>query len=172
MQGRQSLPGSREVSTRDGPLAQETADILAPDSSPEPTPTHLSLPASMEYIAIKHLHITCAALSGSLFVLRGFWMLRDSALLQRRWVKIAPHIIDTLLLVSALMLVFWSGQYPFAQNWLTAKVVALIAYIVLGTIALKRGKTKPTRIAAFVAALAVFAYIVCVAVTRQALPFI
>lgn len=122
----------------------------------------------MSYLAIKHLHITCAALSGSLFLLRGFWMLQGSPVLQRRWVRIAPHVIDTLLLTSALIMVFWSGQYPFVQNWLTAKVIALIAYIGLGTIALKRGKTRAVRVTAFIGALLVFSYIVGVAVTRQA----
>jgi uncharacterized membrane protein SirB2 len=126
----------------------------------------------VNYLAIKHLHITFALLSGSFFVLRGFWMLLDSPLLQRRWVRVAPHVVDTLLLASALVLVFWSGQYPFVQPWLTAKVIALIAYIVLGAIALKRGKTKGVRAFAFFAALATFAYIVAVALTRQAaIPF-
>ena len=102
------------------------------------------------------------------FFVRGLWMLHDSALLQQRWVKIAPHAIDTVLLASALTMVIWSGQYPFVQNWLTVKLFVLIAYILLGTIALKRGKTKTARTAVFVAALAVFAYIVKVALTRQA----
>lgn len=121
----------------------------------------------MNYLAIKHLHITFAVLSGSFFLLRGLWMLADSPLLQRRWVGVAPHVVDTLLLASALVLVFWSGQYPFVQAWLTAKVLALIAYIVLGAIALKRGKTKGVRTFALFAALATFAYIVAVALTRQ-----
>ena len=95
-------------------------------------------------------------------------MLLDSPLLQRRWVKVVPHVVDTLLLTSALGLVFWSGQYPFVQTWLTAKVLALLAYIVLGTIALKRGKTKGVRTFALLAALAVFTYIVAVALTRNA----
>jgi len=94
----------------------------------------------VSYLAIKYLHITFAALSGSLFLLRGFWMLQASSMLQQRWVKIVPHVVDTLLLVSALTLVFGSDQYPFEQPWLTAKVLALIVYIALGTIALKRGK--------------------------------
>jgi uncharacterized membrane protein SirB2 len=121
----------------------------------------------MSYLAIKHLHMTCAALSGSFFFIRGIWMLRDSPRLQQRWVKTAPHIIDTVLLGSALTMAVWSSQYPFVQNWLTAKLLALVAYILLGTIALKRGKTKTVRSIAFVAALAVFAYIVKVAITRQ-----
>jgi uncharacterized membrane protein SirB2 len=121
----------------------------------------------MDYFAVKHFHMSCAASSGALFFLRGVWMLRDSPLLQKRWVKIVPHVIDTLLLTSAIVLAVWSGQYPLVQPWLTAKLFALLAYIVLGTIALKRGKTKEVRTAAFIAALAVFAYIVKVAVTRQ-----
>ena len=122
----------------------------------------------MTYLAIRHLHITLAAVSGSFFLLRGLWMLLDSPMLQQRWVKIVPHVVDTLLLTSALVLVLWSGQYPFVQTWLTAKVLALVAYIVLGTIALKRGKSKGVRSFALVAALATFAYIVAVAQTRQA----
>ncbi|HAL38286.1 MAG TPA: regulator SirB [Polaromonas sp.] len=125
----------------------------------------------MNYLAIKYLHITSVALSGSFFLLRGFWMLRESDMLQQRWVKVLPHIIDTLLLSSALIMVFWSAQYPFVQPWLTAKVVALIAYIGLGTVALKRGKTKAVRTWAWLAALATFAYIVAVALTRQAMIF-
>jgi uncharacterized membrane protein SirB2 len=122
----------------------------------------------VNYLALKHLHVTCAVLSGSFFLLRGLWMLTDSPLLQRRWVRVVPHVVDTLLLATALVLVFWSGQYPFVQPWLTAKVLALVAYIVLGTIALKRGKTKGVRTFALLAALATFAYIVAVALTRQA----
>lgn len=119
------------------------------------------------YLAVKHLHMTCAALSGSFFALRGIWMMLDSALLQRRWVRIAPHIIDTVLLGSALTMVVWSRQYPFVEPWLTAKLLALLLYIVLGTIALKRGKTKTVRIAAYAGALATFGYIVAVALTRH-----
>lgn len=123
----------------------------------------------MPYIALKHLHITFVALSGLLFLVRGIWMLRDSPRLQQRWARIAPHVIDTLLLASAIGLAVWSHQYPGQMPWLTAKVAALVAYIVLGTIALKRGRTKGVRTAAFVGALACFAYIVAVAVTKNPL---
>jgi uncharacterized membrane protein SirB2 len=124
----------------------------------------------ISYAAVKHIHITSVAISGSFFVLRGIWAMRNSPLLQERWVRIAPHLIDTILLTSALLMVFWSGQYPFAQAWLTAKVLALLLYIVLGSIALKRGKTARGRALAFCAALAVLAYILAVAVTRSVLP--
>ncbi|WP_136418717.1 SirB2 family protein [Herbaspirillum sp. ST 5-3] len=121
----------------------------------------------MSYLAIKYLHMTCAALSGLLFLARGMLMLADSPLLNRRPLKILPHVIDTVLLTSALTMVVWSGQYPFVQNWLTAKVLALIAYILVGSVAIKRGKTKGIRTVAFVIALMLFGYIVKVALTRQ-----
>ena len=99
-------------------------------------------------------------------------MIRESTMLQHRVVKILPHVVDTVLLASALIMVFWSAQYPFVQNWLTVKVFALIAYIVLGTIALKRGRTRSVRVCTFVAAIVVFIYIGLVAVTKHALVFV
>lgn len=123
----------------------------------------------MPYTALKHLHLTFVALSGLLFLVRGIWMLRESPRLQQRWARIVPHIVDTLLLASAIGLAVGSHQYPGQMPWLTAKVVALAAYIVLGTIALKRGRTRGVRTAAFVGALACFAYIVAVAVTKNPL---
>lgn len=124
----------------------------------------------MNYLLVKHLHITCVLLSGSFFAVRGVWMLLRPDLLQRRWVRIVPHIVDTLLLASALTMVMLSGQYPFVLPWLTAKVLALLAYIVLGAVALRRGKTRKVRSAALVAAIVVFGYIVAVALTRQVVP--
>ena len=121
----------------------------------------------MNYLLVEQLHMTCAALSGSLFLLRGLWMLMDSPRLRQRWVRVLPHAIDTVLLASAVTLAVWSAQYPVAQGWLTAKVAALLLYIVLGSVALRRGRSRTTRAAAFVAALATFAYIVGVALTRN-----
>jgi uncharacterized membrane protein SirB2 len=80
---------------------------------------------------------------------------------------VAPHVIDTVLLASALVMVFWSGQYPFVQGWLTAKVIALIGYIGAGMVALKYGKSRNVRVTAYFIALLLFIYIVKVAVTRQ-----
>ncbi len=122
----------------------------------------------MSYLAIKHIHLTCVALSGAGFLLRCVWMLMDSPRLQARWVRVLPHVIDTGLLASALALAWMSAQYPFAQGWLTAKVIGLLAYIGLGTFALKRGKTKAQRSVFLVLALLAFAYIVGVALTRSA----
>jgi uncharacterized membrane protein SirB2 len=120
----------------------------------------------MHYIpTLKYIHVACVVLSIAGFVVRGVWMMQRSARLDARWVRIAPHVVDTVLLVSALLLAFAIHQYPFVHGWLTAKVLGLVAYIVLGVIAL-RGR----RVGAFVAALAVYAYIVAVALTHSASP--
>ncbi|OON64506.1 regulator SirB [Massilia sp. KIM] len=125
----------------------------------------------MDYYALKHVHMSFAFLSGALFLGRGLWTLAGAAPPQRRWARIAPHLIDTLLLASAIGLAVWSSQYPFAAPWLTAKVLALAAYILLGSVALKRGRSARTRALAFVAALACFGYIVAVALAKHPLPF-
>ena len=121
----------------------------------------------MIFKLLKHLHLTCVALSASGFVLRGFWMLSDSPMLARRWVRIVPHVVDTLLLCSAIALAVISAQYPFVHGWLTAKVIGLLVYILCGTMALKRGKTKASRTVYFALSLLVFAWIVSVALTRR-----
>jgi len=125
----------------------------------------------MDYASLKFTHISCVAISYLMFVLRGIWMMRESTLLQRRWVKIVPHLVDTLLLASAVALAVMSHQYPLSNGWLTAKIVGVLIYIGLGTVALKRGKTRRTRVTAWLAAQAVFFYIVAVAITRQPLPW-
>jgi uncharacterized membrane protein SirB2 len=123
----------------------------------------------MVYVLLKGVHAGSAALSIAGFVVRGVLMLRDSPWLQSRLARVAPHVVDTVLLGSAIALAWLSGQYPFAQSWLTAKVLGLLAYIALGTIALKRGRGRPVRAAAFVLALAAVTYVVSVAFTRNPL---
>lgn len=126
----------------------------------------------MSYFLLKHIHVTCAVISFALFFLRGIWSFNSSPIMRQRWVKIVPHAVDTLLLVSALALAFTIQQYPFVDGWLTAKFFGLVLYILLGTLALKYGKTKAVRVSAWLAALAVFAYIVLVAKQHNPLPFI
>jgi|SRR3972149_5294159 len=123
-------------------------------------------------LLLKYVHVSCVVLSIAGYLLRGAWMMRESPRLRKKWVKVAPHVIDTVLLGSAVLLTVRIQQYPFAQGWLTAKVLALIAYIVVGTIGLKYGGTKKIRIAAWLGAIAIFLYIVLVALTRQVLPFV
>jgi len=125
----------------------------------------------MSYIILKHIHLTCVALTFISFSARGFWMLSESELLQKKWVKIAPHIIDTTLLGSAIALAVMLHISPIEQTWLLAKVIGLLVYIILGTVALKRGKTKPIRMTALILALLTFGYIVKVALTKSPLLF-
>ena len=120
-----------------------------------------------DYAFLKATHVACVALSYLGFVVRGVWMMRGSAWLQKRWVRIAPHVVDTLLLASAVGLAVLLRLNPAAHPWLAAKIIALVIYIVLGTIALRRGRTRATRIGAWVGAQAVFFYIVAVALTRS-----
>jgi uncharacterized membrane protein SirB2 len=123
------------------------------------------------YTVLKYLHVGCVVVSGTGFVLRGAWMLQSSPMLARRWVRVVPHVVDTVLLASAIALSVAIRQYPLMDAWLTAKVLGLVAYVALGTLALKRGRTRAVRITAFCGALLVFAYIVAVAITKSVVPY-
>jgi uncharacterized membrane protein SirB2 len=123
------------------------------------------------FIPLRSIHMTCAALSIFGFFIRWIWMLRDSPILQKRAVKVVPHMIDTLLLLSAIALVVIIGFGPNAA-WLSAKIAGLIVYIGLGTFALKRGRTKQSRAIFGVLAIVVFAFIASVARTHDPLGFL
>ncbi|QNM95146.1 SirB2 family protein [Chitinimonas koreensis] len=126
----------------------------------------------MSYLTIRHLHIACALLSIGLFALRGGLAL--ACIDWRRWppLRWLPHLNDSLLLAAAVSLAWLSGQYPFQQAWLTAKVIALAAYVLLGKRALAPQLPVSRRLAWLAAALACVGYIVAVAVTRSPLPFL
>jgi uncharacterized membrane protein SirB2 len=122
------------------------------------------------YPTVKLIHMTTVLISGGLFVLRGVWMMHNPQRLRMRWVRIVPHVNDTVLLGSAIALAVMLQQYPFVHGWLTAKTVALVVYIVLGSMAFREGRTQRARIGAWFAALWVFLYIVAVATSRRAWP--
>ena len=121
------------------------------------------------YAALKHLHIGLVSLSIALFVLRFFWRWRASPCLQSRWIKITPHLVDTLLLLSAIgmLLLVWGN--PFALPWLRYKIILLCAYIVLGSLALKRAQSRPAQALAFALALLCLAAMVTLALFKPAL---
>lgn len=123
----------------------------------------------MTYIYIKQLHMAAATLSIVLFIIRAFWSVRGSPLLQTRLVRIAPHIIDTILLLAGVYLASVIGWH---QPWIMAKIIGLLVYIGVGTIAIKRGKTAAGRGTAAVLAVVVFLYIVGVALTKQPLSWL
>jgi len=120
------------------------------------------------YPQIKFVHVLAVVLSGSLFMLRGILMLAKSRWTQHPLLRGLSYAIDTTLLTAALMLVAILHQYPFVHAWLTAKVLLLVVYIVLGTLALKRGRTRGVQVACYFAALFVFAFIVSIARAHDA----
>lgn len=121
------------------------------------------------FLLLKTIHLTCAILSISGFLVRGYWMLTGSPLLQAHVTKILPHLVDTILLVSAVWMTIIIQQFPFVNAWLTAKLMALVVYILFGTVALKRGKTKGIRTLSLFGAVSVFFYIVAVALAHDPL---
>lgn len=124
------------------------------------------------YLTIKSIHMLCAALSVSGFIVQGVWMMRASPLMEHWVSRRLPHVIDTVFLGSAVALAVISAQYPLVFPWLTAKVGGLLVYIVLGAIALRRGRTLHGRVIAFFLALATYAWVVSVAVTKNPAGFL
>ncbi|MDX8380257.1 MAG: SirB2 family protein [Gallionella sp.] len=124
----------------------------------------------MTYYHLLDIHIFLVISTYTLFFLRGIWSFNDSAMMQNRWIKTAPHVVDTFLLVIGLTLAFTLHQYPFVDAWLTAKMIGLLLYVGLGFIALNKGINKKIRVLAWLFAQMVFAYIVLVAITRNPLP--
>ena len=122
------------------------------------------------YPILKTVHVSCATLTLAGFLLRAWWKRHESPLLQHPVTRVLPHVNDTLLLAAGLGMAFSLGQYPFQHAWLTAKLCALLAYILLGSIAIKRGRTPRIRTVAFATSLGAFAYLIAVAVTRQPWP--
>ncbi|MEE8208446.1 MAG: SirB2 family protein [Nitrosomonadaceae bacterium] len=121
----------------------------------------------MSYAALKIIHVISVIFSYLLFMLRGIWMMQNSSILQRRWVKILPHVIDTVLLASAVTLVTMIQQYPGMSTWLSTKIGGLLLYIILGMMALRFGKSRKIKIISWIAAQIVFFYIVLVALTKN-----
>jgi uncharacterized membrane protein SirB2 len=121
------------------------------------------------YAVLKWVHVGCVVASGQGFLVRGLLMMAGSALLAHRVVRVAPHVVDTALLASAVALAVIAQLSPLAQPWLGAKIIGLLAYIVLGSVALRRGRTRGVRTAAFAAALVVYAWIITTALTRDPL---
>lgn len=122
---------------------------------------------NMSYAALKIIHVISVIFSYLLFMLRGIWMMQNSSILQQRWVKILPHVIDTVLLASAVTLVTMIQQYPGMSTWLSTKIGGLLLYIILGMMALRFGKSLKIKIISWIAAQIVFFYIVLVALTKN-----
>lgn len=126
----------------------------------------------MQYLVAHSLHVACVSVSIALFVLRGGLMMTGSPWLRTPVLRVLPHVVDTLLLASALWLLAVL-RLPFLQTpWVLAKVAGLVLYIVLGSIALRYGRSRDVRVAAFAAALVTVAWIVSVAIRHDSLGFL
>jgi uncharacterized membrane protein SirB2 len=115
------------------------------------------------YPQIKWVHIAAVSASGILFFLRGLALHAGATWPMAAPLRYLSYSIDTVLLTAALMLATIIHQYPFVQGWLTVKVLLLVLYVVLGSFALKRGRTRAVRIGCWLAALAVYLFIASVA---------
>lgn len=123
----------------------------------------------LDYYTLKAIHVGCVVASIAGFAGRYLLMLADSPLRNARALRVAPHLIDTVLLASAVAMAWQLSLNPLHHPWLAAKIVALLVYIVLGTIALRRGRTRGARALTGLAAMLVYAYMVMVAVTKSPL---
>ena len=120
----------------------------------------------------KHIHMTLALLSVALFTLRFIWLLVNSAKLQAKWVKITPHIVDTLLLALGVMMAVQYSINPLEQLWLGEKIIAIFAYIFTGYYTLKLARNKPMRIIGYLGTMGWMMLIVRLAITREPIFFL
>ncbi|MEM8814786.1 MAG: SirB2 family protein [Pseudomonadota bacterium] len=120
------------------------------------------------YTLIKTIHALTALISIAGFLLRGYWMLTANPMLQAKLTRVLPHVVDTLFLLTGIVLLIQLGGSPLTQTWMLLKIGGLVVYIVLGTIAIKRGRTLAIRTTALIAALLVFAYIYGIALSKSA----
>ncbi|WOT05948.1 SirB2 family protein [Shewanella youngdeokensis] len=121
------------------------------------------------YPAFKHSHMTFVALSVLFFIVRFVLHIRQSPIMDKKFIKIAPHVIDTFLLLSGLLLCFSIKQYPFIDPWMTEKIGAVAAYIALATISLKADRGTLFKIFAALGAVAWVVYAAKLAVLKQAM---
>jgi len=118
------------------------------------------------YPLLKHLHLFFIALSFITFFLRGIWMLNGSGLLNKKIMKIAPHIINTLMLLSGIGIAVYLGLSPGDHPWLLAKLAGIVIFIALGIVAFKASKPG-VRLGLWVLALVVFIDIAAIAISKS-----
>jgi uncharacterized membrane protein SirB2 len=165
-----------------GAISRSRSGLLAGEQAIAPTwgagfPTGARLayapsqsnPTGARLLMLKLLHIALAYLTVIGFVVRALWAFTESPMRQQKWVRIAPHVIDTALLVLGVTMAFQLGLSP-VSGWLGAKLLGLLAYIGFGVLTL-RASSAPLRTAGFVGALASVGYVFAVAFSRNPWPF-
>jgi len=120
---------------------------------------------------MKHLHMTLAMVSIALFSLRFMWTLMSSKQLQKKWVKVVPHIIDTFLLLLGIGMAVQLSLNPIENLWLAEKIIAIFAYIFTGLYALKFARNKSMQIMGYLGAVGWFMLIVRIAMTKETVFF-
>lgn len=121
------------------------------------------------YLPLKTAHVGLVTASGLLFALRGAAVLAGQRWpLQRPW-RVLSAGIDTLLLAAGVSLWLALSLHPLQQPWLGTKLLLVLLYIGLGTLALRRARTQARRAACFAAALAVYLFIATVALRHHPL---
>ncbi|MCV6637673.1 SirB2 family protein [Candidatus Albibeggiatoa sp. nov. NOAA] len=123
-----------------------------------------------DYVVLKNIHLSCIAITFLLFNIRAIGRLSNSSWVQQKWLRIVPHTVDTLLLISGILLANLLQQYPFIHPWLTAKFFALIAYIIFGSITLKQAKTWKVQFLSYLVAQGAFLYLVLTALLHHPNP--
>ena len=121
------------------------------------------------YIGIRALHVGCVALSGGLFAARGLLRIGNKAVANHRVLRISSYLIDSTLLIAAVLLTIVVHQYPFVNGWLTVKLLLLLLYIITGSAALKYARTRVWQVSAYAASLSIFVFIIGVAITHRPL---
>jgi uncharacterized membrane protein SirB2 len=119
---------------------------------------------------LKEFHVAFAYLTVASFAIRGLLSIAESPLRNAKWMRIAPHVIDTFLLLFGIALAVTLSLSPLANGWLMAKIVGLVAYVGFGVMAM-RARTRPLKIVGFVLAIASVGYIFAVAYSKQVMPF-
>ena len=117
----------------------------------------------VDFMAVKYVHVTCVALTFISFSLRGYWMIKEVPLLQQRAAKTIPHIIDATLLTSGVFMATIMYGAFYEQTWLLIKLLILLLYIILGSIALRYGKSRQIRIVSLIGAWCAFFCIIILA---------
>ena len=125
----------------------------------------------MDYFFVKTIHQGAVALSLTGFFARGLGSLQGAAWVRGRLAKSLPHVVDSVLLLSALTLAWMLRLNPAEAPWLMAKIIGLLLYIGLGLVALKPGRPLRVRATAWAAALLTFVWIASVAMTKNPLGF-
>ena len=124
------------------------------------------------YLIIKTIHMAFATLTIIGFLLRGYWRIIGSGFYKNRAMKVLPHVIDAIFLGTGISLLVMLNLNPLQHPWLLAKFAALFAYVGLGMVAFRFGRTQAIRLVAYVGALASFAFVVGAAIAKSPLSWL